>query len=361
MPRRGAGAVPDGQGGGDEPATYASSGVDVEAAKSAVDLIRERVRARLRPEVVSDIGHFGGMFAFDAQRYRHPILVSGMDGAGTKVMIAEKMGIYDTIGIDLVAMSVDDVAALGAEPLFFLDYIVTGKLEVDVVDEIIKGIVEGCRQANCALIGGEIAEHPGHLAPGSFDLAGVCVGVVERDGVVDGSGIGNGDVVIGIESSGLHSNGFSLVRKVLLEDMGMKLDDRPVGLESTLGEELLRPTLIYSPVLLALREQVRVNGIAHVTQGGIQENLGRIIPGDSEALIDASSWESPPIFALIESLGRIDRKEMFATFNMGIGMIVVVEASAANDAIDFLRSRAHRAHEIGVVGPARSARRVRLE
>lgn len=357
------GRAGSGSGGPDKdktPVTYAGSGVDVEGARTAVDLIKERVRATFGPEVLSDIGHFGGLFAFDASRYRNPILVSGMDGAGTKVMIAEQMRVFDTIGIDLVAMSVNDVAALGAEPLFFLDYIVTGKLEVGVVDQIIKGIVEGCRQAQCALIGGEIAEHPGHLEPGSFDLAGTCVGVVERDEIVDGSSIESGDVVLGIESSGLHSNGFSFVRKVLLEDLGLRLDDRPLGFGHTLGEELLRPTLVYAPVLTGLRREVGVKGFAHVTQGGVEENLGRIIPESLEAFVDRSSWEVPPIFGLIQSLGRVDEKEMHSTFNMGIGMVAVVKAAAANHALDFLRSHAHRAHEVGVVGPARTPSRVRL-
>jgi phosphoribosylformylglycinamidine cyclo-ligase len=351
MPRRGDGSGSKGAEE-DKSHTYAAAGVNVEAARKAVDAIRQRVRGTLRSEVVSDIGHFGGMFAFDPKRYRDPILVSGMDGAGTKVMVAEKMGVYDTIGIDLVAMSVNDVAALGAEPLFFLDYILMGKLEPNVVDEIIKGIVEGCRQANCALIGGEIAEHPGHLEPGSFDLAGTCVGVVERDEIVDGSRIEAGDVVIGLASSGLHSNGFSLVRKVLLEEMGMKLDDRPLGLESTLGEELLRPTLIYAPVMLGLRREVDVKGFAHVTQGGIEENLGRIIPPGLGASVKRGAWEPHPIFGLIKSLGRVDEKEMYSTFNMGLGMLVVVGAASANPAFDYLRSQAHRAYEVGVVEEA---------
>lgn len=350
-------------GAGDrrKPATYADAGVDIGAGKSAVEMIKERVRATLRPEVIGGIGHFGGLFAFDPAGYRNPVLVSGTDGAGTKVMIAEQMKVYDTIGIDLVAMSVNDVAVLGAEPLFFLDYIVTGKLEPHVVDEIVKGIVEGCRQAGCALIGGEIAEHPGHLAPGSFDLAGFCVGVVERDEIVDGSATAAGDVVIGIESSGLHSNGFSLVRKVLLEDMALKLEDRPMELDTTLGEELLRPTIIYSSLMQELRREVAVKGFAHVTQGGIEENLERIIPQGLQVIVDRSSWVPPPVFHLVSSLGRIEEKEMFRTFNMGIGMLVVVDGRDANRALDLIRANGHRAHEIGLVtGAGRSDKRVTL-
>lgn len=350
------GGAASGTGGEDDrrkSMTYRDAGVDTSAGRNAVELIKERVRSTFRSEVVSEIGHFGGLFAFDSRRYRKPVLVSGTDGVGTKVMIAEQMGVHDTIGIDLVAMSVNDVAALGAEPLFFLDYIVTGKVDPEVVDEIVKGIVEGCRQAGCALIGGEIAEHPGHLQPGSFDLAGFCVGAVESDDIVDGSAMRAGDVVIGIGSSGLHSNGFSLVRKVLLDDMALNFDDRPMEIDGPLGEELLRPTIIYSPVMLDLNREVGVKGFAHITQGGIEENLGRIIPPGHEAQIDRSSWEVPPIFHLIASLGRIDDAEMLSTFNMGIGMIAVVDSGVANHALDLIRSRGHRAHEIGLVAPSR--------
>lgn len=329
--------------------TYADSGVDIGAGRRAVELIRESVRSTLRPEVIGDIGGFGGAFAFDPKRYKEPLLVSGTDGAGTKVMVAQRAGVHTSIGIDLVAMSVNDVAAHGAEPLFFLDYIVVDKIEPKKIDEIVSGIAEGCLDAGCALIGGEIAEHPGHMSPDSYDLAGFCVGVVERARLITGQNIIAGDAIVGIESSGLHSNGYSMVRKVLLEDMGLELDHRPIELGGTLGEELLKPTLIYSQVLLALASEDDVHGLAHITGGGIPENLGRIIPGGLQARIYSDSWVVQPIFRLIASLGQVDNDEMFATFNMGIGMVAVVPSSSANRALDLIRSRGHRAHEIGVV------------
>lgn len=339
---------------GESPTTYADAGVDRKAAARVVERIRDAVRSTYREEVVGDIGHFGGLFALDIARYRHPLLVSATDGAGTKVMIAEEMGVFDTIGIDLVAMSVNDVAALGAEPLFFLDYIVTGKTDESVVAEIVKGIAEACRQVACALIGGEVAEHPGHLAPGAFDLAGFCVGIVERDDLVDGSRIEASDVVIGIESSGIHSNGLSLARRVLLENMGLRLDDRPMELGGTLGEELLRPTALYPPVVSRLRTEATVRGLAHVTQGGIGENLERILPEGLAAEIQSSAWEVPPIFELIRSLGSVPDEEMRSTFNLGIGMVAVVPSAQANAALDAIRESGHHAHEIGVVAPQAS-------
>lgn len=343
------------------PTTYADAGVDVRAGRRAVEMIREKVRSTFRPEVVGDIGGFGGLFAFDASKYRDPVLVSSTDGVGTKVLMAQQMGVHDTIGIDLVAMSVNDVAAQGAEPLFFLDYIVIEKVVEQMIDEIVRGIVAGCREAGCALIGGEIAEHRGHMLPGSYDLAGFCVGAVEREALVTGANSAPGDVVVGIESSGLHSNGFSLVRKVLLEDMGLKLDDRPMELASTLGEELLRPTTIYSPVVSDLTREVAVKGLAHVTTGGIPGNLARIVPPALEASIDRKAWEVPGIFSLIRALGRVTSDEMFSTFNMGIGMIAVVGSPDANRTLDIVRGRGHRAHEIGVISPAgRRDLRVRM-
>lgn len=332
--------------------TYADAGVDRTAASRAVELIRHRVRSTFRPEVVGDIGGFGGLFALDPSRYEDPLLVSGTDGVGTKVLIAQKLGVHDTIGIDLVAMSANDVAAMGAEPLFFLDYILIEKVDEDLIDQVVKGIVAGCREAGCALIGGEIAEHPGHLLPGSYDLAGFCVGAVERQHLVTGSEIKPGDVVIGIESSGLHSNGFSLVRKVFAES-DIELHDRTPGLTSTWGEELLRPTLIYARVVSALLKGVRIKGLAHITQGGIPENLGRILPEGLAASVDRTTWAPPAIFDLIASLGGVSAEEMFSTFNMGIGMIAVVEESQANHAIEIILSCDHRAQQIGIVTSAR--------
>ncbi|MEA2565714.1 MAG: phosphoribosylformylglycinamidine cyclo-ligase, partial [Actinomycetota bacterium] len=278
--------------------TYAGAGVDVEAGRRAVDLIRRSVASTARPEVVGGLGGFGGLFAFDPAKYRQPLLVSSTDGVGTKLLVAQGLGRHDTIGIDLVAMSVDDVVAQGAEPLFFLDYLLIERLVPSLVDDIVAGIAAGCRMAGCALIGGEMAEHPGHLTAGSYDLAGFCVGVVERDKVVTGASIAAGDSVIGMASSGLHANGYSLARRVLLRG-GEALSSRPAGLEGTLGEELLRPTAIYSPAVLALLDEVGVKGLSHVTGGGIPENLGRILPEGLGAEIDARAWPRPPIFDLI--------------------------------------------------------------
>src|SRR5437899_5720923 len=270
----------------DPPATYAGAGVDVEAGRRAVELIRRSVASTARPEVVGDLGGFGGIFALDPARWRRPLLVSSTDGVGTKLLVAQALGRHDTVGIDLVAMSVDDVVAQGAEPLFFLDYILIERLVPALVDEIVSGIAAGCREARCALIGGEMAEHPGHLAPGSYDLAGFCVGVVDRENVVTGASIAPGDAVIGMASSGLHSNGYSLARRVLLRGGGEALASRPAGLDHTLGDELLRPTTIYSPAILALLADVEAKGLSHVTGGGIPANLGRLLPAGAGGQIE---------------------------------------------------------------------------
>lgn len=329
--------------------TYSDAGVDIKAGRHAVDLIKEQVRSTFRSEVVGDIGGFGGAFAFEAGRYKQPLLVSGTDGVGTKVMISQMTGVHDTVGVDLVAMSVNDVAAHGAEPLFFLDYIVTGKVVPQVVEAIVRGVASGCRTAGCALLGGEVAEHPDHMPEGSYDLAGFCVGVVERDRLISGEAIQAGDSVIGLASSGLHSNGFSLVRKVLIEQMKISLDDKPLGLDFSLGEELLKPTIVYSPATTALVERGEAHGFAHVTGGGMPENIGRIMPAGLTAVIDPSRWEEPPIFGLISSLGGVSRGEMFNTFNMGIGMVAVVSSDSANQTLDTVRSRGFPAYEIGEV------------
>lgn len=337
------------QGG---PVTYAGAGVDVEAGRRAVDLIRSSVAATARPEVVGGLGGFGGLFALDPSRYRQPLLVSSTDGVGTKLMIAQALGRHDTIGIDLVAMSVDDVAAQGAEPLFFLDYLLVEHLDPDQAAAIVAGIAKGCLQAGCALIGGEMAEHPGHLAAGAYDLAGFCVGVVERDQVITGEAISPGDAVIGLASSGLHSNGYSLARAVLLAGDDARLASRPAGLHRSLGEELLEPTLIYAPALVALLGEVAVHGLAHVTGGGIPENLGRILPPGTSASVDRSTWPRPLIFDLIAAAGGVDQAEMDRTFNMGIGMIAVVPAADATRAVAMLAARGHAAWQIGHISAA---------
>lgn len=332
--------------------TYADAGVDIQAGHTAVDLFKEQVRSTFRSEVIGDIGGFGGAFAFNAAAYKDPLLVSGTDGVGTKVLIAQLAGSHETIGIDLVAMSVNDVAVHGAEPLFFLDYIVVDKVDPKVIEQIVRGVAAGCRDAGCALLGGEVAEHPGHMLAGAYDLAGFCVGAVERERLVTGADIAPGDVVVGIASSGLHSNGYSLVRKVLLDNMGLKLDDRPMNLDGTLGEELLKPTIIYSRVLAALHAEGIGKGFAHITGGGMPENLGRILPDGVNAQIDPSSWPVPPIFDLVASLGHVDLQEMFSTFNMGIGMAAVVSPERANQALDLIRAQGFGAYEIGQITSA---------
>lgn len=343
-----------------KPATYAEAGVNQGAASRAIEVIRQKVKSTYRPEVVGGIGGFGGVFALDRGRWADPLMVSATDGVGTKLVIAQRMGIHDTVGVDLVAMCADDVVAHGAEPLFFQDYIAIGKIDERIVSEIIDGIVSGCKESGCALIGGELAEHPGVMGHDDYDLAGFCVGAVERDRLITGEGVSTGDVIVGIESSGLHSNGYSLVRKVLLDDMGLRLEDRPMELTTSLGEELLRPTTIYAPALLSLYESVDVMAMAHITGGGIPENLGRTIPDQFVGTVDTKTWEVPAIFELIRSLGKIEAAEMFSTFNMGIGMIVVVAAGDANVSLDLIRSRGHRAHEIGIVEASDSEDRVRL-
>ena len=331
------------------PVTYADAGVDRKAAAKAMSAIKERVKDTLSPEVLGGVGHFGGLFHFDPERFQDPVLVSATDGVGTKVMVAEQAGVLDTIGIDLVAMSVNDVAAMGAEPLFFLDYIVVGKLDPAVVDQLVAGIVEGCREAGCVLLGGETAEHPGHLPETTFDLSGFCVGAASRASIVDGSKIKEGDVVLGLESTGVHSNGFSLIRKVLFDDMGLELTDRPLGGGQTLGEELLKPTAIYSPATAALLEEAPPHGLAHITGGGLTENVERVIPAGLFASIDRSTWSVPAIFELISRLGGVATDEMLGTFNMGIGMVVITSPEAANKSLDAVRALGFKGHEIGSV------------
>lgn len=335
-----------------EPATYKGAGVNVAAAGRAVEAIRERVRSTFTPEVIGEIGGFGGLYSFDSGRYREPVLVSSADGVGTKVMIGQMMGIHEPLGMDLVAHSANDISTTGARPLFFLDYIVMEQVDESVIEELVKGMAQACMEAGCALIGGEIAEHPGHLPEGSYDLAGFMVGVVERSRLITGSNVSTGDVLLGMASSGLHCNGFSVVRKVLLEEMGMRLTDRPIHLARPLGEELLRPMLDYSQVVTKLADEVEVKGLAHITGGGIAGNLQRIVPEGLTATVDTSKWEAPPIFKLLTSVGRVSREEMFSTFNMGVGMIAVVEASDANHALDVVRSLGHHAQEIGAVDTA---------
>jgi phosphoribosylformylglycinamidine cyclo-ligase len=332
--------------------TYRSAGVDIDAGEAAVQRIKEKVRSTFRPEVIGDIGGFGGLFAFDPSRYRDPILVSATDGVGTKALVAQATGRFDSIGVDLVAMCVDDLVCQGAEPLFFLDYIAVGRLDPDHIEQLIHGVAEGCREAGCALIGGEMAEHPGAMEPGEFDLVGFAVGVVERDRLVTGEHVGPGDVLIGLPSPGLRSNGYSLARRVLLERAGRSLDAPAFeGAHVTLADELLRPSVIYAPAVAALLRAVDVRAVAHVTGGGLAGNLARVLPGGVDAEADSSTWEIPRVFAEIQAAGGIDDEEMRRVFNLGIGMVVVVPADDAYKALDVARTAGHRAVEIGRLVP----------
>jgi len=332
--------------------TYKDAGVDIAAGEAAVDAIKSMVRSTYRPEVIGDIGGFGGLFAFPQHRFTNPVLVSSTDGVGTKALIAQAVGRFETIGIDLVAMCVDDLVCQGAEPLFFLDYIAVGKLDPNHIKQLVRGIVQGCQEAGCALIGGEMAEHPGAMEPGEFDLVGFAVGVAERDRLITGTRAGAGDVLIGLPSPGLRSNGYSLARRVLLERAGRSLHDPAFeGAHHDLAEELLRPSTIYAPAVLALERVVDVHAVAHITGGGIRGNLVRVLPERVDAVVERGSWEPPRIFDEIKRLGDIDDDEMEQVFNLGIGMVVVVGAGDAYRALDVLRQHGHLAHQIGVLEP----------
>ena len=330
--------------------TYAGAGVSIEAGDEAVQRIKPLVRSTYRPEVLGDIGGFGGLFDIAALGMRHPVLVSTTDGVGTKALVATAARRFDTIGLDLVAMCVDDLVCQGAQPLFFLDYVSIGKLDPDQMEQLVSGIAAGCRQAGCALIGGEMAEHPGVMEPGEFDLVGFAVGVVERDQIITGERVAVGDRLIGIPSPNLRSNGYSLARRVLLERQGRSLDEPAwAGAHHTLGDELLSPSVIYAPAIRELLRVVDVHGIAHITGGGIVGNLPRALGAHHDAVVDRSSWEVPPIFGEIQRGGNVADAEMLRTFNMGLGMVVAVPPEDAHRTIDTLRTAGHRAVEIGEV------------
>jgi len=320
---------------------YASAGVDIRAGERAVDLMRAAVARTSRREVVGRIGGFAGLFdASMLAGYRRPLLATSTDGVGTKVAIAQRMGRYDTIGIDLVAMVADDLVACGAEPLFMTDYVVCGVLRPRRVAAIVSGIAEGCVRAGCALIGGETAEHPGHLGPDDFDLAGAATGVVEADDLLGPDRVRAGDVLIAMASSGLHANGFSLVRKLVDEHAGgLALDAVPAALGRPLGEELLTPTRIYAPDCLALAAGCEVHALAHVTGGGLAANLGRVLPPGADAVVDRATWRPPPVFGLLAEHGQVAADEMERVFNMGVGMVAVVAAGSADRALALLAER----------------------
>ena len=321
--------------------TYAAAGVDIDAGDRAVELMKASVARATRPEVVGGLGGFAGLFRLDTARYRRPLLATSTDGVGTKVAIAQALDKHDTIGIDLVGMVVDDLVVCGAEPLFMTDYIACGKVVPERIAAIVSGIAEGCRQAGCALVGGETAEHPGLLEADEYDVAGAGTGVVEEDAVLGSHRVRSDDVVIAMASSGLHSNGYSLVRHVLFTMAGWKLDRHVDELGRTLGEELLVPTHVYSQDCLALinAPDIDVHGFSHVTGGGLAANLDRVLPGDVDVEIDRSTWAPAPIFRVIAELGGVDQLELERTLNMGVGMVAVVAASDADRALAALADR----------------------
>jgi phosphoribosylformylglycinamidine cyclo-ligase len=331
------------------PLTYVDSGVDIAAGEEAVERIKDHVRSTFRPEVVGDIGGFGGLFALQANTLREPLLVSSTDGVGTKSLVARLANRYDTIGIDLVACSVDDIAVQGAEPLFFLDYISTGKVRPERIDAIVEGVADGCRQAGCALLAGEISEHPDIMDPDDFDLVGFAVGIVERSKVLPAS-VRPGDVVLGIASTGLRCNGYSLARRALLEVDGRALD-APAwrGSQYSLAEELLRPSVIYAPAMLDLRRHVDVHAFAHVTGGGIAANLARVLPDQCDAVVRRGSWSEPKIFGEVQAAGAVPDDEMERVFNLGLGMLAIVPGDEQFPALDRIRGAGHEAWVVGEV------------
>ena len=304
--------------------TYKEAGVNITLANQIVKKIKPLISKTFIPGVLGDIGGFGGLFSLAEQNYKEPVLVSGTDGVGTKLKIAFALDKHDSVGIDLVAMCVNDIVTCGAKPLFFLDYISIGKLSEKVAVELIKGIAEGCKMADCALLGGETAEMPDFYPQGEYDLAGFAVGIVEKSEIIDGREIREGDSVIGLSSNGLHSNGFSLARKVLLEEKKYEMDEKIVTINKSLGEELLQPTRIYVKPVLYLLAKYKILGIAHITGGGLLENIPRILPEGVSVQINQKSWTKPLIFSLIQKEGKISDEEMYRTFNMGIGMVIIV-------------------------------------
>jgi len=332
-----------------KPLTYADAGVDIDKADEFVKSIKKIAKTTFRSGVISEIGGFGGMFSPNITGMESPVLVSSTDGVGTKLKIANMMEKHDTVGIDLVAMCVNDIIVQGAKPLFFLDYLSMGKLETKIAKDVISGIAEGCRQAGCALIGGETAEMPGFYKDKEYDLAGFVVGLVENSKIIDGSGIHVGDQVVGISSSGLHSNGYSLVRKVCFEILGLKIDTHVPELGRTIGEELLTPTRIYSETVHSIIKDLPVFGLAHITGGGITDNIVRVIPDGCSVLLRRNSWDVPPVFTYIQRAGNISEKEMMRTFNNGVGMVAVVREKSTQEILDRLIAMKENAFVIGEV------------
>lgn len=327
--------------------TYKDAGVDIDAGNEFVRRIKPIVKKTSRPEVIGGIGGFGGLFSIDKSKYKDPVLVSGTDGVGTKLKVAFLMHKHDTIGIDLVAMCANDIAVSGAEPLFFLDYYAMGKLDVDKSEQILIGIAEGCKQAGCALLGGETAEMPGFYAKEDYDLAGFVVGIVDREKIIDGGNIKVGDAVIGIASSGVHSNGYSLVRKIFFDKLKLKVTDHVPEFDTTVGEELLKPTKIYVKTVLTLIKEYEVKGIAHITGGGFTDNIPRVLPENISIKIKKGSWPILPVFKFMQEKRDIAEDEMFRTFNMGIGLVMVVNDKDKEKVIKRLEALGEKAYLIG--------------
>ena len=333
----------------DKPLTYASAGVDIDKADRFVNIIKKISKETPRSGVMGEIGGFGGLFSLNLTHLERPVLVSSTDGVGTKLKIADMMNIHNTIGIDLVAMCVNDIAVQGAKPLFFLDYLSMGTLNTRTATEIIRGIAKGCIEANCALIGGETAEMPGMYKKNEYDLAGFAVGIVDNSKIVDGSGIGVGHKLIGVASSGLHSNGYSLVRKLCFNILKMKIDAYVPEIGKTIGDELLIPTKIYSKIILSLIKDMPVHGLAHITGGGIAENVVRVLPENCQAVIQTGSWDVPPIFHFLQGAGKISDREMRRTFNNGIGLVGIVPDNAAQEVLERLNAMNEKAFLIGEI------------
>lgn len=329
--------------------TYKDAGVDTKEGERAVSLMKEHVKKTFNENVLTGLGSFGSLFSLDVAGMKQPVLVSGTDGVGTKLKIAFMMDKHDTVGIDCVAMCVNDVLCQGAKPLFFLDYVATGKVRAEKIADIVKGIADGCSQSGSALVGGETAEMPDFYGEGEYDMAGFSVGIVDKERIITGERIAAGDRIIGIPSSGIHSNGYSLVRKVFFEKMKMGVDEYVDELGQTLGEALLTPTKIYANACGAVLPKFDVKGIVHITGGGFFENIPRILPDDTAAVIDTDAWQIPPIFTYIEKCGNIDRKEMFSTYNMGIGMMMVVDADDAAGVVEALKAVGENAAVIGEI------------
>ena len=330
--------------------TYRDAGVDIEAGDALVEKIKPFAARTMRPEVLGGIGGFGALFEI-SKKYKNPVMVSGTDGVGTKLKLAFRLKKHDTIGIDLVAMSVNDILVSGAEPAFFLDYFASAKLDVKVAADVVKGVAEGCEQANCALIGGETAEMPGMYQPNEYDLAGFAVGLVDKDDIIDGKSIAAGDAVIGLASSGCHSNGYTLVRTVVATTSADLYEPYDSADQRTLGEALLEPTRIYVKPVLATLAKVKVKGLAHITGGGLTENIPRVLPETVCARLEKSRWPRPPIFGWLQRTGNIEDAEMHRTFNCGIGMAMVVAKADVKAALDVLALHGVEAYEIGAIVP----------